>query len=96
MKPELVKYEVGLILAKKGIRTFSRAAELLDLTLPHLSNVLACRENNPRVQLKIAKLCGCTPQDIFGEFTHPDLLDPASRPYGREADRSRTTRKVSA
>jgi lambda repressor-like predicted transcriptional regulator len=77
MKAELVKYEVGLILAKKGIRTFSQAAEKIGVTLPHLSNVLACRENNPRVQLLIAKLCGMKPSQVFGEFTHPTLKESA-------------------
>jgi lambda repressor-like predicted transcriptional regulator len=87
---------LALLLAEKGIRTYSQAASLLGVSLQHLSTILACREKNPRMQKAVAKLCGKTPKEIFGEFTHPDLLDPAARAGVRASDRSRNEQKESA
>ncbi len=75
MDSSLIKFQVGLLLAKRGIRTFSKAADAIGVSLAHLSNVLACRERNPRVQLGLARLCGRTPAQIFGTFVHPTLKE---------------------
>lgn len=73
MKPEIVKYTIGLLMARKGIRTFAELAARLNISPEHLSNVIICRRKARPQQLALAKLFGLTPVELFGPFTHPDL-----------------------
>ncbi|MCE5279389.1 MAG: hypothetical protein ABFD92_02065 [Planctomycetaceae bacterium] len=74
MNKTLVKYTVGLRLAKAGIKTFAEAARRMRISRAYLSNLLSCRRRNPDKQKALADLCRCRPQDIFGAYTHPSLL----------------------
>ena len=75
--PEIIKYKVGLAMVQKGYRTFKALAEACDISLPFLSNVLACRERGISAQRKIARACGVPASELFGEFTHLDLKELA-------------------
>ena len=79
MNVDVVKYLVGLLAAQKGIRRFDQLARRLGISPSHLSNLLACRDRSPRQQLALAKLLGKTPQELFGQYTAPELVNPTRK-----------------
>lgn len=91
MKRECIKYLVGLRLAERGVRGFAEAARQLGVSPAHLSNVVAGRHRTPATQVRLARLCGCTPEDLFGEYTHPSIRSP--RGAGGARRQTRHTRR---
>lgn len=60
--------------SKRQDCSFAAIAKRIGCTPGHMANVIACREKSPRIQLALAKLLRRKPVDLFGAFTHPDLL----------------------
>ena len=86
MTPEVVKYQTGLLMAKRGMRTFDDLAARLGISKQHLSNILACRQRPARLQLRIARLLGTTPLALFGRYCHRDLVDLRNARAARHAN----------
>jgi lambda repressor-like predicted transcriptional regulator len=70
----VVKYQVALLLAQRGLRTFSEIAIAAGCSRISLAHVLAGRRRTPRIQQAVADLAGLAPYEIFGGQTHPSLL----------------------
>ncbi|MBE3039690.1 MAG: hypothetical protein IMZ62_12880 [Chloroflexi bacterium] len=51
------------------------AAAVLGISQQYLSDIVTCKERPARHQRALAKLCGCSPVDLFGPFTNPELQD---------------------
>lgn len=85
MTPEVVKYKCGLLMAGRGMRNFDQLAARLDISKQHLSNILACRQRPARLQLRLARLLGTTPLDLFGKYVHRDLVDLRTARAARHA-----------
>lgn len=85
MGDQVVKYRVGLHLAKAGIRSFAEAARTIGISQSYLANILACREQPPKHQQALARLCGCDPEHLFGRCTHPRLRSPSAAEWNGSA-----------
>lgn len=83
MKAEAVKYLVGLKLCEVGIKNYLDLADRLGITPQYLSLILATRERPAKHQRAIARICRCTAQELFGEFTSPELRAELSTPTSR-------------
>ena len=56
-----------------GILSMKILAGQVPCGTTHLSNVLACRETNARIQRRVAEICEVDPETLFGPFTHKSL-----------------------
>ena len=79
MNKRCVKYHVGLRLAQQGIYSLDEAATLAGISRPHLSNIIGMRRTAAKQQQLVAKLCKCTAEEIFREYTNPQLLKAAAK-----------------
>jgi hypothetical protein len=84
MDSRVVKYVVGLRLGKRCIHSFEEAAHCLGIKKPYLSQIVACTRRPARYQAALAKLCGCYPHELFGQFTHPSLVSSGAETKPRK------------
>jgi len=75
MTPKTVKYVIGLALANAGIHRFEEAARRLRISRSYFSLILSCERRPARYQKALARLCAKRPEDLFGQFTNPDLKE---------------------
>ncbi len=85
MKRGIVKYQVGLRLARVGYPKMEDAAAAVGIAPSYISNILAGRERPVKHQKALAKLCGCTATELFGEWTNPELKAVEAASKAKEA-----------
>jgi len=73
MTRKTVKYVIGLALANAGIHRFEEAARKLRISRSYLTRIISCERRPASLQRAISRLCGKRPEDLFGEYCHPDL-----------------------